>query len=137
MLDIGCGWGGLAFALATVEPEANVTDVTLSKNQLAFASDAVRATPQAYRISLALRNYRQQTSHFNKIVSVGMLEHVGAKQFNSYFASISILPVPDGLGLFHSIAVSHRPRRCNRWINRYIFPGGYLPSLEQVTAAAQ
>ena len=136
VLDIGCGWGGLAFALATVEPEAKVTGITLSENQLAFASDAVRTTPQANRISFALRDYRQQTGRFDKIVSVGMLEHVGAKHYDSYFASIARLLAADGLALVHSIAVSQRPRRCNRWINKYIFPGGYLPSLEQVSAAA-
>ena len=77
VLGNGCGWGGLAFAFATVEPEAEVTGTTLSENQLAFASDTVRTTPQANRISFALRYYRQQTSRFDKIVSVGMLEHVG------------------------------------------------------------
>ena len=136
VLDIGCGCGGLAFALATVEPGANVTGITLSENQLAFASDAVRTTPQANRISFALRDYRQQTGRFDKIVSVGMLEHVGAKHYDSYFASIARLLAADVLALFHSIAVSQRPRRCNQWINKYIFPGGYLPSLEQVSAAA-
>ena len=136
VLDIGCGWGGLAFALATVEPEAKVTGITLSENQLAFASDAVHTTPKANRISFALRDYRQQTGRFDKIVSVGMLEHVGAKHYDGYFASIARLLAADGLALVHSIAVSQRPRRCNRWINKYIFPGGYLPSLEQVSAAA-
>jgi cyclopropane-fatty-acyl-phospholipid synthase len=120
VLDIGCGWGGLAFALATVEPEAKVTGITLSENQLAFASDAVRTTPQANRISFALRDYRQQTGRFDKIVSVGMLEHVGAKHYDSYFASIARLLAADGLALVHSIAVSQRPHRCNRWINKYI-----------------
>ena len=86
VLDIGCGWGGLAFALATVETEAKVTGITVSKNQLAFASDAVRTTPQANRISFALRDYRQQTGRFDKIVSVGMLKRVDAKRFDSFFA---------------------------------------------------
>ena len=111
VLDIGCGWGGLAFALATVELEAKVTDITLSENQLAFASDAVRTTPQANRISFALRDYRQQTGRFDKIVSVGMLERVDAKQYDSYFA---LLLAAEGLAFVHSIAVSQRPRRCNR-----------------------
>ena len=79
VLDIGCGWGGLASALATVEPEAKVTSITLSENQLAFASDAVRTTPQANQISFALHDSRQQTGRFDKIVSVGILEYIGVK----------------------------------------------------------
>ena len=106
VLDIGCGWGGLAFALATIEPEAEVTGITLLENQLAFASDAVRTTPQANRISFALRDYRQQTGRFDKIVSVGMLEHVGAKHYDSYFASIARLLAADRLALVYSIGVS-------------------------------
>ena len=121
VLDIGCGCGGLAFAVATVETEAKVTGIILSENQLAFASDIVRTTPQANRDSFALRDYRQQTGRFDKIVSVGMLEHVGAKHYDSYFAGITRLLVADGLTLVHSFAVSQRPRRCNRWINKYIF----------------
>ena len=136
VLDIGCGWGGLAFALATVKPKAKVTGITLLENQLASVSDAVRTTPQANRISFALREFQQQIGPFDKIVSVGMLEHVGAKHYDSYFATIARLLAADWLALVHSIAVSQRPCRCNRWINKYIYPGGYLPSLEQVFAAA-
>lgn len=136
ILDIGCGWGGLAFALASVEPGASVTGITLSENQHAYASTGVAPTPQARYIHYELRDYRHQTGHFDKIVSIGMLEHVGATHLNSYFASIARLLAPDGLALVHSIGVSRKPRRCNRWINKYIFPGGYLPALEQVTAAA-
>ena len=136
ILDIGCGWGGLAFALASVEPGASVTGITLSENQHAYAKTGVEPTPQAKHIHYELRDYRHQTGQFDKIVSVGMLEHVGAAHLPSYFASIARLLSPDGLALVHSIGVSGTPRRCNRWINKYIFPGGYLPALEQVTAAA-
>ena len=83
-----------------------------------------------------LRDYRHQTGQFDKIVSVGMLEHVGAAHLPSYFASIARLLSPDGLARVHSIGVSGISRHCNRWNNKFIFPGGYLPALEQVTAAA-
>ena len=136
ILDIGCGWGGLAFALASVEPGASVTGITLSENQHAYASTGVKPTPQARYIHYELRDYRHQTGHFDKIVSIGILEHVGATHLNSYFASIARLLAPNGIALVHSIGVGHKSRRCNRWINKYIFPGGYLPALEQVTAAA-
>jgi cyclopropane-fatty-acyl-phospholipid synthase len=106
VLDIGCGWGGRAFALATVEPEAKVTGITLSENQLAFAGDTVRTTLQANRFSFALRDYRQQTGRFDKIVSVGMLEHVGAKHYDNYFAGIARLLAANGLALVHLIAVN-------------------------------
>ena len=92
-----------------------------------------RRKPNIYN---ELRDYRHKTGQFDKIVSVGMLEHVGAAQSPSYFASIARLLSPDGLALVHSIGVSGTPHRCNRWINKYIFTGGYLPALEQVTAAA-
>jgi cyclopropane-fatty-acyl-phospholipid synthase len=106
VLDIGCGWSGRAFALATVEPEAKVTGITLSENQLAFAGDTVRTTLQANRFSFALRDYRQQTGRFDKIVSVGMLEHVGAKHYDNYFAGIARLLAANGLALVHLIAVN-------------------------------
>jgi len=141
VLDIGCGWGGLAYALAAIEPKATITGLTLSENQHGFACSGIKqagmaAASVATRVSYELRDYRHQTGQFDKIVSVGMLEHVGAQHFQSYFATIARLLAPDGLALIHSIGVSRAPHRCNRWINKYIFPGGYLPSLEQMTAAA-
>ena len=92
--------------------------------------------PQAIHIHYELRDYRHQTGQFDKIVSAGMLEHVGAAHLPSYFANFARLLSPDALALVHSIGVSGAPRRCNRWINNYIFPGGYLSVLEQVTASA-
>jgi len=136
ILDIGCGWGGLAYALGTIEPQAQITGITLSQNQHDFACRHIQETPLSHHVRYELRDYRQQTGRFDKIVSVGMLEHVGARYFASYFASIAKLLAPNGLALVHSIGVTRTTHRCNRWINKYIFPGGYLPSLEQITATA-
>ena len=111
ILDIGCGWGGLTFALASVEPGASVTGITLSENQHAYAKTGVEPTPQAKHIHYELRDYRHQTGQFDKIVSVGMLEHVGAAHLPCYFVSIARLLSPDGLALVHSIGVSGAPRR--------------------------
>ena len=99
ILDISCGWGGLAFALASAEPGESVTSITLSENQHDYAKTGVEPTPQAKHIHYEFRDYHHQTGQFDKIVSVGMLEHVGAAHLPSYFASIAKLLAPDGLAL--------------------------------------
>ena len=96
ILNIRGGWGGLAFALASVEPGASVTGITLLENQHAYAKTGVKATPQAKHIHYELRDYRHQTCQFDKIVLVDMLEHAGAAHLPSNFANIAMLLSPDG-----------------------------------------
>ena len=134
VLDIGCGWGGLANALWEIEPRTRITGITLSENQLTYAQQHAAEQGRGDQIDFHLRDYRHQTGRFERIVSVGMLEHVGAAHFNSYFATIARLLTADGLAVVHAIGVNATMRRCNRWLNKYIFPGGYLPSLEQIVA---
>ena len=97
-----------------MELGASVTGITLSENQHAYAKTGVEPAPQAKHIHYELRDNRHQTDQFEKIVSVGMLEHVGAAQLPSYFASIARLLSPDGLALVNSVGVSGTPRRCKR-----------------------
>ena len=136
VLDIGSGWGGLALALDACVPDLEFTGITLSQEQQAYATAWARNNKASSRVQFALRDYRHQTGQFNKIVSVGMLEHVGPGNYATYFRTIKRLLIADGVALVHSIAVYCDPKPVNRWISRYIFPGGYLPSLEQVIAAA-
>ena len=135
ILDIGCGWGGLASAFVQCEPSVHVTGITLSKEQLAFAQKNALKMGQEENLDFSLRDYRDQRGTFDKIVSVGMLEHVGPQHFKPYLGVIKQLLAPGGVAVIHSIAVNDHPSSVNRWLRKYIFPGGYLPSLDQITAA--
>ena len=132
VLDIGCGWGGLAMAIAGCAEEARVTGITLSNHQFSHACNMVAAAGLDSRVDFHLRDYRDQTGHFDKIVSVGMLEHVGPQGYASYFAKIRALLADDGIAVIHTIGVQHKAGPVNRWITKYIFPGGYLPSIGQM-----
>ena len=137
VLDIGCGWGGLARALATCREDVTVTGITLSNQQYAHAQQAAKDAGLAGRLRFALRDYRHQTGQFDRIVSVGMLEHVGPRGLPVFFDKIRSSLRPGGVALIHSIAVHHRARPVNRWLTRYIFPGGYLPSIQQLVRATE
>ena len=136
VLDIGCGWGGLANALCEMQPDISVTGITLSENQYAYATQKAKQDQRQHHLAFNLCYYRHQRVSFDRIVSVGMLEHDGMRHFDSYFASIARLFAPNGVVLVHSIGVHHNAKCCNRWLNKYVFPGGYTPSLEQMTLAA-
>ena len=136
VLDIGSGWGGLALAFDACAPDIDFTGITLSQEQHAYATAWAKHQNASDRVQFALRDYRHQTGQFNKIVSVGMLEHVGPANYAIYFRTIKRLLASDGIALVHSIAVYCNPKPVNRWINKYIFPNGYLPSLEQLISAA-
>lgn len=137
VLDIGCGWGGLSRALALCGHGTHVTGITLSNNQLAYARQAAAHAGLTERLSYHLRDYRDQTGSFDKIVSVGMLEHVGPHHYPSYFKQIRQVLAPQGVAVIHTIAVHHRAGPVNRWITKYIFPGGYLPSIQEIVGAAE
>jgi cyclopropane-fatty-acyl-phospholipid synthase len=137
VLDIGCGWGGLAAAMMQCQPDVHVTGITLSERQLVYARNHLGKLAASDRVILALRDYRRQTGHFDKIVSVGMLEHVGPGNFGTYFRKVRELLNADGIAVIHSIGVHGRARPVNRWLQKYIFPGSFLPSLDQMVAATE
>jgi len=134
VLDIGCGWGGMGLTLAA-EHGAEVLGVTLSKEQLAVARDRARARHLDGRVRFELQDYRHVEGRFDRIVSVGMFEHVGVPHYRAYFRKVARLLADDGIALIHTIGHIGAPQAANPWINRYIFPGGYAPSMSEVTAA--
>jgi len=136
VLDIGCGWGGMALTLAR-DHGARVTGITLSQEQLAIARDRARAAGLADRVSFELLDYRAVRGQFDRIVSVGMFEHVGAPNFATFFNVLRDRLAEDGVALIHTIGRTAPPSATNPWIARYIFPGGYVPSLSEVAEAVQ
>lgn len=136
VLDIGCGWGGLALTLAR-DHGAQVTGITLSQEQLAIARERVKAAGLADQVTLELIDYRAITGQFDRIVSVGMFEHVGAPNFRTFFDVVRDRLSDDGVALIHTIGRTAPPRATNPWIAKHIFPGGYIPSLSEVAEAIQ
>ncbi len=136
VLDIGCGWGGMALTLAR-DYGARVTGVTLSENQLATALDRAKNAGLSDRITFRLMDYRDLEERFDRIVSVGMLEHVGLPHYREYFAKIADLLDPDGVSLIHTIGRVAPPKSHSPWIHKYIFPGGYVPSLSELMPALE
>jgi cyclopropane-fatty-acyl-phospholipid synthase len=136
VLDIGCGWGGMALTLAR-DYGARVTGITLSKEQLAEARARADAEGLADRVTFELLDYRSLCRRFDRIVSVGMFEHVGVGHYNEFFNVVKRSLAPDGVALIHSIARSDGPAATNPWITKYIFPGGYCPSISEVFPAVE
>ena len=135
VLDIGCGWGGLARALALCRDDVHVEGITLSRRQLAIARQETEQAGLADRVGFSLRDYRQQEGRFDRVVSIGMLEHVGPRNYGAYFNKVADLLAADGVAVIHTIAVHGKATPVNRWMTKYIFPGGYLPSIEQLVRA--
>ena len=131
VLDIGCGWGGLGLYLAEYGG-ADVTGVTLSHEQHAIANERAAEKGLNARARFRLQDYRDVTGPFDHIVSVGMFEHVGVNHYNTFFRKSAQLLADDGVMLLHSIGRSEGPNRTSPWISKYIFPGGYIPSLSEV-----
>jgi len=131
VLDIGSGWGGLALYLAT-ECGVDVTGLTLSAEQLKVAQHRAAAAGLADRVRFVLRDYRKETDRYDRVVSVGMFEHVGVNQYGAFFAKIKELLAPDGVALVHAIGRMDGPAATNPWVRKYIFPGGYSPALSEV-----
>lgn len=136
VLDIGCGWGGMALTLAR-DYGANVTGVTLSQNQLATANARAREEGLQDRVDFRLLDYRELDEKFDRIVSVGMLEHVGVPHYADYFNKVASLLTQDGVALIHTIGRSAPPTVQSRWLDRYIFPGGYVPSLSELAVPVE
>jgi cyclopropane-fatty-acyl-phospholipid synthase len=135
VLDIGCGWGGLAMTMAE-ETGAIVDGVTLSTEQLAVAARRAEARGLAHRARFSLTDYRDVRETYDRIVSVGMFEHVGRPNYQAYFDTVARLLKDDGVALIHAIG---RPERgvTNSWVAKYIFPGGYSPALSEVLPAIE
>ncbi|MGB3898034.1 MAG: cyclopropane-fatty-acyl-phospholipid synthase family protein [Mesorhizobium sp.] len=136
VLDIGSGWGGLGLYLASVA-QADVLGVTLSEEQFSVSNRRARDTGLQDRAHFLLEDYRRLDERFDRIVSVGMFEHVGVGHFDEFFAKAKTLLKPDGVMLLHSIGLSDGPSHTNPWIQKYIFPGGYIPALSEVLPAIE
>lgn len=132
LLDIGCGWGGLARHAARYFG-VEVTGVTVSKEQQWFARERCSGLP----VQIELMDYRDLQGEYDKISSVGMFEHVGQKNYLAYFDTVSRLLKDDGLFLLHSIGVDSTTRSVDPWIDRYIFPNGKLPSASEISSALE
>ncbi len=130
-LDIGCGWGGLALYLAEF-CRARVTGVTLSREQWQRASERAVEKNLTHTIDFRMQDYRDLREKFDRIVSVGMFEHVGLIFYDAFFRKAAELLSDDGVMLLHSIGRSEGPNVTNPWIAKYIFPGGYIPALSEV-----
>jgi cyclopropane-fatty-acyl-phospholipid synthase len=131
VLDIGCGWGYLAIEMAT-QYKCHVTGITLSENQYKYANEKVKELRLSNQVDIKLADYREIKEKYDRIVSVGMFEHVGRKFYNSFFVKISDLLNSKGVALLHTIGSVDAPRDPQPWITKYIFPGGYTPSLSQI-----
>ena len=137
VLDIGCGWGGMAIYLAQV-CGARVTGVTLSEKQAREASERVAAAGVADRVTIELKDYRGVAESFDRIVSVGMFEHVGLKNYATFFRALcDRLVRVGGIAVLHSIGDTKPGRRNNPWMEKYIFPGTYVPAVSEVAPHAE
>ncbi|RYB07136.1 SAM-dependent methyltransferase [Lichenibacterium ramalinae] len=136
VLDIGCGWGGLALFIARTA-DVRVTGITLSQEQLAVARRRAKEEGLDHRVKFELVDYRLLQGQFDRIVSIGMFEHVGLPNYETYFGAIKRLLAPAGIAMVHSIGKMYGPAPTSTWILKYIFPGGYVPALSEVLPAVE
>ena len=136
VLDIGCGWGGLALYLNRVA-DVDVLGVTLSKEQLAVARQRAEEAGVSDRVKFELCDYRDVTGQFDRIVSIGMFEHLGTAYFQTFFHKIRELLVPEGVALVHTMGRMGKPGTTDAFMQKYIFPGGYLPALSEIVTASE
>jgi cyclopropane-fatty-acyl-phospholipid synthase len=139
VLDIGCGWGGMAIFLAQ-RAGVTVHGITLSEEQLALARQRAEAVGVADKVTFELVDYRALPARgktYDRIVSVGMFEHVGRPQFETFFRACANLLADDGVMLLHTIGRMGKPGRTDAFTDKYIFPGGYIPALSETVAASE
>jgi cyclopropane-fatty-acyl-phospholipid synthase len=136
VLDIGSGWGGLGLYLAKAA-DINVTGVTLSQEQHGVSEARAKDEGLDDRVRFKLLDYREEDSRYDRIVSVGMFEHVGAGHYREFFRKVKSLLVDDGVALLHTIGRMTPPGSTNTWLRKYIFPGGYTPALSETAAAVE
>ena len=132
VLDIGCGWGTLALEIAK-NTQCEVVGITLSENQLEYAQQKSKKMNLENQVDFRLVDYRELKEKFDRVVSVGMFEHVGRKFYNKYFNKVFDFLNDDGVALIHTIGSINPPRGPQPWITKYIFPGGYTPSLSEIS----
>ncbi|MCJ9428807.1 SAM-dependent methyltransferase [Kordiimonas marina] len=136
VLDIGCGWGGLARHLVRAH-NVMVTGVTLSENQYEYARTHPGSKAVGSHLSFAQEDYREVSARFDRVVSVGMFEHVGVPHYDEYFQMIRRTLTDDGVALVHTIGAASGSSATNAWISKYIFPGGHVPSLSEASSAIE
>ena len=136
VLDIGCGWGDMALYLTRME-NVSVLGVTLSKEQCSLANEKAKQLGLADRARFELRDYRDVTERFDRIVSVGMFEHVGVHHYGEFFAKVNQLLIDNGIMLLHSIGHMSPPGTASPWLRKYIFPGAYSPALSEVFTSVE
>jgi cyclopropane-fatty-acyl-phospholipid synthase len=137
VLDIGCGWGGLALYLARAVEGVEVLGVTLSEEQLKVARRRAEEAGLSDRVTFELRDYRRVTERFDRIVSVGMFEHVGPPNYKTFFRKCRAILADDGAMLLHTIGRLGAPGQTDPWTRKYIFPGGYAPSLSEIVVESE
>ncbi len=136
VLDVGSGWGGLALEMAQTA-RVDVTGLTLSQEQLSVANERAVAAGLSSHVRFALRDYREEQGSYDRIVSVGMFEHVGVAHYRTYFDTLRNRLNPDGIALVHAIGRADPPGSTDPWLRKYIFPGGYCPALSEVLAVVE
>jgi len=136
ILDIGSGWGGLGLYLAQAA-DVDVTGLTLSNEQHEYSQRRAAETGVGDRVRFFLQDYRQEEGRYDRIVSVGMFEHVGVGHYREYFEKVRDLLTDDGVAVIHTIGRADGPGAANAWINKYIFPGGYVPALSEILPAIE
>jgi cyclopropane-fatty-acyl-phospholipid synthase len=136
VLDIGSGWGGMALHLAQTAG-TDVTGITLSEEQLKIANERSRNTRLEDSVRFRLEDYRNTGAKFERIVSVGMFEHVGFAHYQTYFDKIASLLTAEGVAVVHTIGRTDGPGGTNPWIEKYIFPGGYVPALSEILPSVE
>ena len=136
VLDIGCGWGGLAMYLAE-HADVRVDGITLSREQLRVAQDEAKRRGLEDKVRFLYQDYREHDDQYDRIVSVGMFEHVGQPNYGTFFQRVNDLLKPDGIAVLHTIGRQEPPGTANPWLKKYIFPGGYTPALSEVMEALE
>ena len=136
VLDIGSGWGSLAIEIAK-KTQCQVLGITLSESQFEYSKKKAKEMNMGNQVEFRLCDYREVKEKFDRIVSIGMFEHVGRKFYRIFFNKIQTILKDDGIALLHTIGSVNPPRQPQPWITRYIFPGGYTPSLSQVTVPVE
>ena len=136
VLDIGCGWGGMALQIAK-DTGAHVKGITLSENQYITAQKRAQKEGLNEKVTFALQDYRNEKNSYDRIVSVGMFEHVGVNYYPIYFSKTYELLNDSGIFLLHTIGQKTKPTATSPWIRKYIFPGGYIPSLSEIISATE
>jgi cyclopropane-fatty-acyl-phospholipid synthase len=136
VLDIGSGWGSLGLYLAEQE-DVEVTGLTLSNEQLCVAKQQAIQRGLDKQVQFRLEDYRNHQGEYDAVVSVGMFEHVGLRNFDGYFNKVGNLLSKDGIAMIHTIGHMDRPAATNPWIRRHIFPGGYIPAISEISTAIE